>query len=152
MPSGIVELKKILYDVRARDGTWCTRPYEGYPKGCFKFPSCPRSHPDFLTLKSYRWFAVIEEFNLRAHAEHQREKHRNWTEKQLRNPRHWQSHVASLLRRRAYSFSNRLMGDIILEVPEACGINVLGTMALAGITIQMKNPDIIRKIMLVGKP
>lgn len=53
----IISLDSVVYDVRARDGTWCAKK----PR-CMNFPKCPNSRRDFLSFKGYRWFAAIEEF------------------------------------------------------------------------------------------
>ena len=148
----LIHLPKVLYDARARDGTWCLRPYEGHPHGCPQYLKCrPWTRPDFKVLRGCGWYAVVEEYDLEAHAARQREKHPGWTYKQLRNPRHWQKGVMKRLREKTYSLSNRLLGDVVLEIPEASGVNVLGTMALAGRPIQMKDPKMIQKVMLIGK-
>jgi len=142
----------VLYDARARDGTWCLRPYEGHPHGCPQYLKCrPWTRLDFSKLTGYRWYAVVVEYDLEAHAARHKVDHPEWTYKQLRNPRHWQKGVMKRLRAKAYRVSNRLVGDVVLELPEASGVNVLGTMALAGRPIQMKQPKMIRKVMLIGK-
>jgi hypothetical protein len=41
-------------------------------------------------------------------------------------------------------------GDIVLDIPEACGINVFETMANVGIVLERK-PDIVTKVMIVGR-
>lgn len=148
----IVSLNDVIYDVRARDGTWCTRPYVGYPNGCPNFvKGCTSSRPDFMDLKGYTWNAVIWGFNIAKWEHNQKKKWPTWTRKQCRNPRHWQGGVMSRLLEYAQTHYNALIGDIILDIPEATGINVLSTIAKAGVFIKMKDPDIIQKVMFVGK-
>lgn len=147
----LIPLPEVVYDIRARDGTWCTRK----PR-CMNFPVCPQSHPDFMTLKgSYGWYAVVEEFDVAAWEAEQREKphRRNESRKQLRNPRHWQKGVMRRLRQKARMHSNRLNGDIILEIPEACGVDVVRTMARVGVKFEWGlSAKVFRKVMLIGKP
>jgi len=102
----IIPLKEVVYDIRARDGTWCN--HNGFT--CMNFPKCLQRYPDFLSLKNFSWGAIIEEFDLEAWAESQREKHKGegWSEKQLRNPRHWQKKVRARLMAKAIANSNRL--------------------------------------------
>ncbi len=147
----MIELKEVVYDVRARDGTWCKLPYPGHPKGCPNFPKCPNTRVDFCTLISCglkRWFAVVEEFDLKAHAEEMKRRHPDWSERQCRNLLYWQGPVRLLLTAKAYE--HWVPGGIVLEIPEAHGINVFETMAKVGIVIE-RHPDIVRKVMLVGK-
>lgn len=148
----MIELKKIIYDVRARDGIWCRLPYPGHKKGCPNFPRCPNQHRDFLKIKQTysSWYAVIEKFDVKGHAQTMKLLHPEWTERQCRNLLYWQGKIRSNLRRQAYpDYPNRPTDRIVLEIPEACGINVFETMALVGIQID-RHPDIIRKVMIIG--
>jgi hypothetical protein len=101
---------------------------------------------DFALLpKDIRWVAIIETFDLKAHAEKMKAKHPHWSERQCRNPLYWQGGVRKRLREKA----EKLNGDIILDIPEACGVEVFETMKLVGINLERK-PDIVKKVMFVG--
>lgn len=155
-------LPTVIYDVRARDGTWCKSPYPGHPKGCPNFPRCPSEHKDFYSLlrsieitrmeepdKKIRWFAVVEEFDLKTYADQRKLSYPKYSERQARNLIYWQNGVRSRLRKKTYA-QVESSGDIVLEIPEACGVNVFETMALVGVQID-RHPDIVRKIMMLGK-
>ncbi len=149
----MIRLPEVIYDVRARDGTWCRLSYPNHPKGCPNFPRCPRQHRDFLdfTIQYRTWYAVLVEFDLQRHSLIMQTKHPDWTKRQCQNLLYWQGKVRSALRKKAYDdYPNRPIDRIVLEIPEACGINVFETMAQVGIVID-RYPDIVRKIMLVGK-
>ncbi len=148
----MIKLLEVIYDRRARDGTWCRLPYPGHSKGCPNFPRCPSDRIDFLDLsKDFVWFAVIEEFNLAFHEAKMRAAHPNWTEKQCRNLLYWQPKVKAALRQKAYpDYPNRPSDRIVLEIPEASGVNVFETMEVVGIKID-RHPNIVRKVMLIGK-
>lgn len=148
----IVPLTEVNYDPKARDGRWCMPPYPNHPHGCPNFPKCPMNRKDFLDYEGYNWFAVIEEFDLEEHANKMKAKHPHWTERQCRNLLYWQNGVRSRLRKKAEKFAIPLRGDVILDIPEANGVNVFETMANHGITIEKHKPMKIKKIMLVGKP
>jgi hypothetical protein len=145
-----IKLTKVVYDIRARDGMWCKLPYPGHPKGCPNFPACPATYFDFLDSSKVwtHWYAVIEEFDLVGHKKKMKQLHPLWTDRQCRNPLYWQNGVRSKLNKKALAVYKH--GDTILEIPEACGINVFETMAKVGINIE-RYPDIVRKIMLIGK-
>jgi hypothetical protein len=145
---GIISLETIVYDQRARNGIWCCSPYENHPKGCPNFvKGCTKKRPSFAEIMfEYNWFAVIEIFDLKTHSERMKTKHPNWTERQCRNPLYWQGAVRANLRKKALSFK----GDILLDIPEANGINVFETMAKVGIILERK-PDMVRKIMIIGR-
>ncbi len=147
-------LPEVVYDARARDGTWCAKRSDRYPKGCPNFPECPPKYPDFKTLQGYDWYAIIEEFDIAAWEHRQAKKHEGegWSLKQLRNPRHWQKGVMKRLLMKAQANSNRLHGDIILEIPEASGVDLVRTMAKVGVHFEWgEQAKMFRKVMLVGK-
>ncbi len=142
----MIKLDGIVYDVRARDGTWCTLPYPGHPKGCPQFPKCIANHPNFKDVKDvFGWWAVIEEFDLQSYALERKIAHPEYSERQCRNLLYWQGGVKKRLRQRAYTCEG-----LILAVPEACGVHVFETMERVGIVLE-RYPQIVRKIMLVGK-
>jgi len=147
----IIPLHTVVYDERARDGTWCMAPYPNHPKGCPNFPKCCESRTDFNEYQDYDWFAVVEEFNLKNHAEKMKEKHQGWSERQARCVLYWQNSLRKRLREEVQKFAVPLMGDIILDIPEACGINLFATMAKHDLYLKT-NPDMVYKIMMVGKP
>jgi hypothetical protein len=144
----IIPLKIIHYEPFARDGTWCCTPYPGHPKGCPNFTKgCTRNRPNFVDVAcGYKWFAVIETFDLKAHAEKMKKKHPGWSDRKCRNLLYWQGTVRANLRNTVALFP----GDLLLDIPEACGINVFETMAEIGIILERK-PDIVRKVMIYGR-
>lgn len=148
-----IELNEIVYDIRARNGAWCMLPYPGHKKGCPNFPKCPQRYLDFNEIKAKRWIAILVEFDLKRHMELMKNAHPDWTEQQCRNLLYWQGKVRAALRKGCLEFSDHnvfgLHRDIILEIPEASGINVFETMAKVGITID-RHPLIVKKVMLVG--
>lgn len=144
----MIQLETVAYDIRARDGTWCRLTYPGHPHGCPNFnKGCTVKRPNFSVIKDlYNWYAVVEEFDLKAHAEKMKIAHPDWSRRQCRNPLYWQGTVRANLRKKCILGP----GDILLDIPEACGINVFQTMANIGITIDHA-PDMVRKVMIIGR-
>lgn len=147
----IIPLEIVIVDERARDGTWCTLPYPGHPKGCPNFPKCCESRPPFNEYSGFKWIAVVEEFDLKTHAEGMKKKHPHWSERQCRNLLYWQNGVRSRLRKRAEAIHYPFMGDVILDIPEANGVNIFDTMAKHDLVLERTKPETIHKIMLVGR-
>lgn len=150
---GYLPLPRVVYDREARDGTWCCLPYPGHPKGCPNFPRCPNQYRDFMEIQSEcsEWYAVVEEYDLKAHAYRMKGMYPWWTSRQCRNPLYWQGKVRARLRRKANpGYPNRPNDRIIMKIPEACGVNVFETMAQIGIVID-RYPDIVRKVMMIGR-
>lgn len=145
----IIPLQDVIFDIRSRNGTWCMLSYPGHPHGCPNFPDCMRERPSFKTYQGYKWYAVLEEFDLTEHAEKMKEKHPGWSDRQARCVLYWQNGVRKRLRDKAKAFCYS-KDDIILDIPEANGVNVFATMAKHGVFLKA-NPDQVIKIMLVGK-
>ena len=140
----------IVLDDRARDGTWCTSPYPGHPKGCPNFPGCPKGkvhfpcHEKLYNIK--KWYAVVHFFDMAEHVRKMREKHPDWSERQLRNCRHWQNGVRKKLREEM----STLPDGILLEIPEAHGIDVVSTMKQHSVEIHFPPENQVVKVMFVG--
>ncbi len=146
----MIKLNEVIYDERARDGTWCQAKYPNHKDGCPNFPKCIASRGDFKDFgNDFSWYAVIEKFDLQAHAERMKEKHPHWTERQCRNLLYWQGGVRKRLTVKALKEHDPHKG-MFLSIPEAHGINVFETMALVGINIERNNPKQITKVMMIG--
>jgi hypothetical protein len=175
LTSDLIELPAVMYDIRAKDGTWCSLPYPGHKKGCPNFAKGCTKIPDWKDVFdpqlgeqsnssgtdwiTHKWYAVIEEFDLEKHAEKMKLKHPTWSKKQRECVLYWQPTVKMKLRAKAEKYKKQLStrpdgfcfdwACSIVEIPESRGVNVFGTMAKAGI-ILYKNPKIVRKIALIG--
>lgn len=145
----VIELESVDYDIRARNGLWCQTKYARHPKGCPNFPKCIETRPDFKTLPDMHWFAVIVAFDMGGHIAKMRTLYAKWTDKQCRNLLYWQQTVRAELRRGVEKLGEP--GDIVLDIPEANGVNVFSTMFRAGISIDPKARTKVIKVMLVGK-
>lgn len=146
-----IALTSVVYDVRARDGTWCKMPYKNHPKGCPNYPKCLQGRLDFSRYTAFDWVAVLEYFDLKTHAERMKEKHPDWSERQCRNLLYWQGGVRKRLRKKAQKIAVPVYGDVILDIPEANGVDVYKTMEAHGVTITHHKPDTVIKVMFVGK-
>jgi len=148
-----IKLQMIAYNESARNGVWCTHPYPGHKTGCPNFKKgCTSCRPDFKNIaEMYNWYAVMEVFDLKSHAEKMRSR-LPWTERQCRNPLYRQPAVRKKLRQKAEALAAKYSPQsIILDIPEACGVEVFETMSLVGYELD-RHPDIVVKVMLVGIP
>jgi hypothetical protein len=147
----IIPLHEIVVDERARDGTWCRLPYPGHPDGCPKYPECIKVRPHIDEYEDYEWYGVVRKYALNAHAEEMKELHSDWSESQCRNDQEWQDKILSELKKEADVFADEIAGDVVLERPEGHGVDMWATMAGNGINLETNDPDVIHKIVLVGK-
>jgi hypothetical protein len=155
MSTKIYELPEIMWNAKARDGTWCKAPYPGHPNGCPNFPRCIIKEntvrlSDFK-LEDLKWRAIVTEFDLEAHAARMKELHPDWSDRQCKCVLYWQGSVKKILKD---AIENAVMhyDDVVVATtcPEALGINVYGTMAKTGLVLY-KNPKIVRKIAFFGE-
>lgn len=146
---------KIVFDIRAMNGEWCTLPYPNHKKGCPNFGKkryCPPFTKPYYELTDVPYFIVIERFDLKAQVKKMITKHPEWTERQCRNLLYWQKGVVSRLKKKAYDFTYSLGEEfIVLEIPESNGVNVFETCKNIEIALHKNPQEIVRKVMIVGK-
>lgn len=153
----ILEISKedVIFDERAMNGEWCKLLYPNHPRGCPNYgkrKSCPPFTQKFTEIIQEPFYLVIEEFDIISHSKKMKKRHPNWTERQCRNLLYWQKGVVKKLKIQAYDLAKSLGKEfIVLEVPEANGVDVFKTCKNIGIELQTYPQEIIRKIMIVGK-
>jgi len=133
----------------------CRACYPGHPDGCPKYdqddhPDCPPNAPWFG--KSYdgpvRVAAVV--FDFAGFIAWRRRLRPGWTEKALRNPRHWQKHLAAALN--GFLAGVDIADDeaIILN-PEAQGIDVTATCAAAGLELEWPPRNRVCRVAIIAR-
>ena len=133
---------------------WCKLPYPNHPKGCPMFgtrSSCPPHAPSFREIVEPPYYLVLQEFDLEAQEKRMKELHPNWSRKMCRNSRYWQSTLRRSLMREAQQFLWQFPEGIILERPEANGVNLFSTCRIHGIKLEKNPQKIVKKIVLIGK-
>ncbi len=148
------DLVPVDYDPMVR--ALCRRPYYQHPKGCPNFgkrPDCPPMAPLFLNVCQPLVYTAAIRFDFGDYVERRRKEHPDWTEKALRNLRHWQGHVDSVLKRYVSGLLERedLRGFEAFFTPEAMGVNVTGTCANACIYLEWPPRQYVHKVALLAK-
>lgn len=152
----VVELKEIVKNIKARDGTWCAKK----PR-CMNYPKCPQSVKSIEEIEKdlgpFKWWAVLEVFDIVAQEKQKHEEHPKWSRDMCRNSRYWQKGVRKRLLKKSKLFQASLKktimdGTVLLEIPERHGIDVVLTMAKVGVKFEWGiNAKKIIKVMFVGK-
>lgn len=144
----------VVIDSRAM-GTWCQLSYQNHPKGCpnyAKRKTCPPFSKPLNDLVESPFYLVIQNFDIEAQAKRMKERHPNWTEKQSRNCLYWQRGLMKKLRKEAEEFVDRQDNDLmLLEIPEANGVDLFNTCKNLGIILERRPRKTIRKMMVIGK-
>lgn len=140
------------FDVR----NLCRKSYLGHPHGCPNYDNrdaCPPKAlllDNVLDLKKVVWIAWVN-YNLEEHRKRMWAKHPNWSRRQTECCLYWQAHVRKQLREEMQAFvdftDSRL---IMLEIPEANGVNVTETMRQIGVELEWPPKRIVRKVGLIG--
>ena len=148
------EVKPII-DLSVRE--LCHKPYKGHPKGCPNFNkrwSCPPKCKtiDKLLDLSKPDYAIYNIFDFKSHVNRMKEKHPNWTQRQLECCLYWQPRARKELKNKIKLFLQNHQGYRISYVPEGQGVNITATMANVG--IQLEWPPITKtfQIVLAGIP
>lgn len=112
----------------------CRRPYPNHPRGCpnwGKRGSCPPKAKRFKDVFELgEVFAIWTTFPFGEHVERMRQKHPDWSERQLACCLYWQGTARKNLNAEIKRF---LIGNPIMVVtrcPEAMGVDVTKTMLL----------------------
>jgi predicted metal-binding protein len=153
------EVSDILcIDYRSRD--WCKLKYPGHLKGCPNFglvshehcpPHCPKIE-NFIDLSKPHWFYICK-FNLEKHANHLKEKHPDWSDKQIYCCLYWQGIARKHLNKGLEIFINSKIDNSDLTytlLPEAMGVNVFKTLRRADIKFERNPKTFVLKIALIG--
>jgi predicted metal-binding protein len=135
---------------------WCTLPYPDHPNGCpnfGKFKDCPPFAPYFLDIYKPELYVAFMRFNFEEYLQRKNEIHPDWTQRALRNPRHFQTHLGSKLR----DFVNTKLTEPEFEnfqavhSPEAMGINMHLTVRNAGIELEWPPRKNMYRITLLAQ-
>lgn len=154
LPYWILKVKRLVINDKARG--WCKLPYPNHPKGCPNYinkPKCPPYAPfieDIFDLSS-PIYIVFSDFDLEKHVKYMKEKHPEWSDRQLRNVLYWQNKSRKQLRNRVIVAMNLLKTTASTFAPEANGVNVYATCFLSGLKLEkIKNLKICHHVALIG--
>ena len=122
-------------------GLWCQLPYPDHPNGCpwyGKRSECPPLAPYFLDLYKPRVYIAFMRFDFGQYLDAKSYLHPDWTERALRNPRHFQEHLRSGLRNFVKSkLTEPDYKNFSIEYnPEAIGVNIHLTARRAGVELE----------------
>ena len=134
----------------------CVRRYPGHPRGCpnhGKKKGCPPSAPllgDVLDL-SRPVYAIWNVFNLASHVARMRERHPEWSPRQLVCCLYWQGTARKNLKAEIDRARKMLPHHHITACPEAMGVNVTDLMKYnAGIELKWPPKITTYQVALAG--
>jgi len=137
----------------------CVKPYPGHPRGCPNFNkklTCPPHIPIYDSLFDTcrnDVFAIYNVFDLEEHINKMKQKHPDWSWRQLINCLYWQGTARKQLKAEIKSFLHTRTHPTLFGItpcPEAMGINVTETMRQVGIELEWPPIHKAYQIALAG--
>jgi len=151
----------IEIDMSVRD--LCRKRYPLHPKGCPNYGKRPTCPPQALPIREVIDFSkpiyiAWNDFDLAEHRERMRKKHPHWSYRQATCVLYWQPTARRALRLRIRAFLKSRAkeydetGLLVVECPEACGVNVTETMRRVGVELEWPPVNVARQVALIGWP
>ena len=134
----------------------CLLPYPNHVKGCpnwGKRDICPPKAPllsESLDLTA-PVYAIYNIFDFKGHVEKIRDKHPQWTERQLKCCLYWQPKARKQLKEKIRKFMEIFRDLTIIINPEAQGVNLTATMKKVGIILEWPPENVTYQIVLAGE-
>ena len=95
-------------------------------------------------------YCIMNQFNLRAHAEIMRSRHPDWSEAQLYCCLYWQGRGRKQLRLKVNGFLEDRPGYIALYCPEGSGVDVVATAGQFGLKFEWPARNYAYQIAIAG--
>lgn len=156
--SQIIRLVKPVIDYSVRG--LCVKEYPGHKKGCPNFnrkKGCPPQAGFFDKVYDLDKpvYAIINEFDFKAHVDKMRKLHPDWSKRKLECCLYWQKKARKELLEAIKQFLKENQNYKIYKVetcPEAMGVDVTKTLANAGIILEWPPVNIVRQVALAAIP
>jgi len=131
-------------------------PYPNHKHGCPNYgkrDTCPPKAPLFGDIFNYGLpvYAVINEYDLGSHVEKMRQRHPDWSLRQLQCCLYWQGTARRQLRKAVKEALKAHKGYIAIYVPEAMGVDVTATLKAAGVYLEWPPKKIVRQVALIAR-
>ncbi len=132
----------------------CKHPYYKHSGGCPNFGKrvdCPPKADLFRDCYEEEAYILAIKFDFERYLELRRREHPDWTERALRNPRHWQNHLRCEISTFHETAKELLPELVVITNPEAMGVNLTETCALLGLTLEWPPVRSVFQINLLAK-
>ena len=151
------QVRPVKLSLNHRVVALCRKPYPGHPHGCPNWncrPTCPPGVPFLSEIIDLTEpvYCIHNGFDLEGHVSRMRERHPDWSQRQLRCCLYWQGTARKQLRRKAEAFLETHQEWVVLYAPEACGVDITRTMASVGIELEWPPKSVVYQVALAGVP
>lgn len=133
----------------------CVRKYHNHSKGCPNFGkkgTCPPEIPLFCNVfdMTKDLYAVWNCFSFGKHVSRMKEKHPEWTQRQLECCLYWQGTARKQLKEKVSEFVKEHHDMYITFCPEGMGMNVTETMKSVGVELEWPPVNYTYQIAIAG--
>ncbi len=134
---------------------FCCLPYLNHPRGCPNYgkkEGCPPNIPKVDEVLDFNKdvYLIYTEFNIGEHAERMKKLHPKWTGRQIYCCLYWQLKARKLQRQEEEKSIKEKGINLILNSPEANGVNITSLMRKVGIKLEWPPRKITRLVSLGG--
>ena len=134
----------------------CVTQYPGHAKGCPNYgkkDGCPPKAGlfDHVFDLGQPIYAIYNRFPIGAHMAKMREKHPEWTDRQLRCCLYWQAGARKELKKHIIAFGHNNPDYHVTACPEAMGVDVTATMERSAIILEWPPQVFAYQIAFAGK-
>lgn len=150
----IIELVPETLVINKRFQDICIRPYPNHPKGCPNYnkkAGCPPDQPFLNEVLDFEKpiYVIYTDFPIGEHASQMKQKHPEWTERQIYNCLYWQPRARKIHRQEEERALRSYAIQKIERCPEALGLNVTEMMKTLGIELEWP-PRVTTRIISIG--
>lgn len=134
----------------------CLRKYYNHPKGCPNFGKKEGCPPNCKTIDKIidldkPIFVIWNAFNFAAHCMKMKQRHPDWSKRQIECCLYWQPTARKQLKNIIHKFEvNHPHKLVIVKNPEGAGVNLTATMKNIGIDLEWPPINIAYQIVLAG--
>ena len=133
----------------------CYQSYPLHAKGCPNFgrrPDCPPKAPVIYNVLdlSKDVYAIYNVYPFGQHISKMRQKHPEWSERQVRCCLYWQGTARKQLRQEVAECLKEHPDLYVVKCPEAQGVNLTKTMKNVDIVLEWPPETVAYQIMLAG--
>ncbi len=147
------QLPSVVLDASVRGV--CRRPYAGHPKGCPNFgkrAACPPEAPRFEDrFDLAEVWAIWNAFDFGSHCARMRERHPEWSQRQVECCLYWQGTARKQLEAEIGQFNWEHPPFSVTRCPEAMGVNITASMRLVGVELEWPPQTVAIQVALAAR-
>ncbi len=133
----------------------CVKPYPNHSRGCPNYnkkKDCPPKCKDIDEILDFNKdiYIIYNKYEFGKHVDRMRDKHPEWSKRQLECCLYWQGTARKRLREKIGAFIHSHPHLHVMRCPEASGTNITETMKQIGIDLEWPPQKYTYQVVLAG--